>query len=225
MQSVLRLLIFFVVLRIDNARHVPLECEVCNATWRLCSSPKQRCPVNKDVCAVTYTVEYMDIGPFVATAKSCESKNICNSPIIEMYVQEGFYKKILVCCRGDYCRNPFAYPEMPKYNGKRCPSCYSIETKCHERRMDCVGENRYCFQMDVYLQFYVNSRGFNITVKGCTTKHVCGLLAAGQSPIWSHYSTLLNGKCELGHSKELNSASCSVASIFWLLLLKIFLSV
>ncbi|XP_062818446.1 phospholipase A2 inhibitor and Ly6/PLAUR domain-containing protein-like [Anolis carolinensis] len=150
-QPVLRFFIFFVVLRIDNAIYVPLECEVCNYMNSVCTGPKQMCPVKKDTCAMTYSASSLDeVTTWITTEKGCESSNICGSTTIEIYLgKDNYYLEHVLCCTGDKC--PDDIPELPKipteHKGKHCLSCFSYGPKCHGKMVDCKGNNIYCFQM------------------------------------------------------------------------------
>ncbi|XP_062818812.1 phospholipase A2 inhibitor gamma subunit B-like isoform X2 [Anolis carolinensis] len=193
----------------------------------MCTGPKQRCPVKKDTCAISLSESTLDGTTVVTIEKGCESSNICRFPTIEIYLgRDQYYRANVVCCTGDKCRDATPkLPEMPtQHNGKHCLSCYSWETKCHKEMVDCLGMDTYCFQMESRIHTNANGSHLDRTIKGCTTKSVCSLLAAGQSPIWGSYATLKNAECKPRHSKGFHSTSCSLASIFWLLLLKIFLS-
>ncbi|XP_067317705.1 phospholipase A2 inhibitor and Ly6/PLAUR domain-containing protein-like [Anolis sagrei] len=228
MHSLLRLLLFFVILRIDNANYVPLECEVCEASGTTCTGPKHKCPIRKDTCAISLSESTLDGKTVVNIEKGCENSNICRTPSIEIYLGPNkFYRANVVCCTGDKCQNatPKLPPKPTKGNGKHCLACYTWEPTCHREMVDCLGNDKYCFEMESRTYTGANGTHLDRIIKGCTTKSVCGLLAAGRSPVWSSYVTLKNAECKPKHSKGFHSISSSLTSIFWLLLLKIFLSV
>ncbi|XP_060114021.1 phospholipase A2 inhibitor gamma subunit B-like [Heteronotia binoei] len=151
-----------------------LTCEVCEGFGDTCMGPLQTCLPGFDTCGIIQGET--TVGPHMKTImKSCFPVSRCDEGLTVLNLgKAGTMARRLTCCVGNGCAKvpPPLPPINTSLNGKKCPTCYSMQSfTCKEEINHCAGDEHYCFE----LAGTTDIAGMTITsvIKGCSNMASC----------------------------------------------------
>ncbi|KAL8219558.1 UNVERIFIED_CONTAM: hypothetical protein K2H54_027008 [Gekko kuhli] len=174
-----------------------LECEVCSSPGSSCIGGTERCDANEDTCSIISIENSLDNFTVLTVAKDCDSSESCMTPGKSMNLGHGrTIQTYSICCIGDSCavENPKVVPMENAVNGIQCPACFSTNGSCVTEKINCTGDENYCFEMVSTTK--VGGKVVEAVMKGCTTRHVCKAIKERRaSPLIGAGLSLKHGSC------------------------------